>query len=335
MPNYYRYIYLDSSRDSFNNVSANEAITSSYSSIFIQNYPLTSSITTHFFPDVTNASASQYSSDDPDKIRLKSLKATFHKYKTISSLYEYSGSYVDYENNSITLVNIPNAFYGQSLSKGSVKLSIFADGVLISKVEDKNRDGVLVKTTGSASLGNDKDAAGIVFYDEGIILLFSSASLADYTENFYNTDTYPSTNADYPRWNTWGISQFAPSGSVVKTSYDIEFDGVNKVPQLTMLAHARKGELNQSNNPTFVKKDQTYTQFATGSNSIVENDKIELANIVKTEYSSPIPSFRKETYISKILIYDKDKNVIGVAKLATPVRKTEERNYTFKLKINL
>ncbi len=43
-------------------------------------------------------------------------------------------------------------------------------------------------------------------------------------------------------------------------------------------------------------------------------------------------SFQKETYISQIGIYDEDRNLIAVAKLATPVKKTEERDYTFKLK---
>ena len=34
-------------------------------------------------------------------------------------------------------------------------------------------------------------------------------------------------------------------------------------------------------------------------------------------------------------IYDKDKNLIAVAKLATPVKKTEERDLTFKLKLDI
>ena len=47
-----------------------------------------------------------------------------------------------------------------------------------------------------------------------------------------------------------------------------------------------------------------------------------------------VTEVRMSTYISKIGIYDKDKNLIGVAKLATPVRKTESRSYTFKMKLD-
>ena len=33
-------------------------------------------------------------------------------------------------------------------------------------------------------------------------------------------------------------------------------------------------------------------------------------------------------------IVDENKNLIGIAKLATPVKKTEERDITFKLKLD-
>ena len=35
-----------------------------------------------------------------------------------------------------------------------------------------------------------------------------------------------------------------------------------------------------------------------------------------------------------VQIYDNDKNLIGIAKLATPVKKTEDRDFTFKLKLD-
>jgi len=34
-------------------------------------------------------------------------------------------------------------------------------------------------------------------------------------------------------------------------------------------------------------------------------------------------------------IYDENKNLIGIAKVATPVRKTVERDFTFKIKLDL
>jgi len=58
-------------------------------------------------------------------------------------------------------------------------------------------------------------------------------------------------------------------------------------------------------------------------------------NITHTELTDGEPKLKRETYISKVAIYDKDRNLIGYAKVATPVRKTEDRQYTFKLKLDL
>mgnify|MGYP003338390764 CR=1 FL=1 len=45
--------------------------------------------------------------------------------------------------------------------------------------------------------------------------------------------------------------------------------------------------------------------------------------------------FEKETYISRIGLYDKDRKIIGYATLANPVKKTENREFIFKLKIDI
>jgi hypothetical protein len=333
-PNYYKYMIYDGYITTFGNVTADNISTARFGDIFQINYPISSSISTFFFPNINNAISYQYSNDDENRYRLNALKTTFNKYKIYSSLFNYSSSYFDCATSDIGLVNIPNLFYGQQINKGSVKLSIYSDGVLLCRAEDTGRNGELVQTTGSTTL-NDKNVAGLVFYDEGLILLFSSAQLASYQEQFYSTpDNYPTT-PDYPRWNTWGLPLNSEPGSVTKTSYDIEFEGINKIPQLLMFAHADVGELNNSNNKTFIQSGQTNTSYITSSNGVTENQEIQIKNIVKTPYISPVPTFHKETYISKILIYDDKKNVIGIAKLATPVRKTEDRSFTFKLKLNL
>ena len=57
--------------------------------------------------------------------------------------------------------------------------------------------------------------------------------------------------------------------------------------------------------------------------------------LAKYDYENYSGSLEKQTYISKIGIYDEDKNLIAIAKLAKPVRKTENRDFTFKLKLDL
>ena len=60
-----------------------------------------------------------------------------------------------------------------------------------------------------------------------------------------------------------------------------------------------------------------------------------IKNVVSSAYNDPTGSFEKTTYISKVAIYDAQKNLIGIAKTATPIRKTVERDFTFKLKLDI
>ena len=63
------------------------------------------------------------------------------------------------------------------------------------------------------------------------------------------------------------------------------------------------------------------------------NTKIQ--NVVSSSYLDPTGSFEKTTYISKVAIYDKDKNLIGIATTSSPIKKTQNRNITFKLKMDV
>ena len=113
----------------------------------------------------------------------------------------------------------------------------------------------------------------------------------------------------------------------------MEYKGTTHTQTLTMFAHAPYGELNHSNNPTFLDFSDTQGT-ATGSIQFIEQPR-KIKNIVYSQFNDEEPVFKKTTYISKIAIYDEDKNLIGIAKVATPVRKTEEKQYTFKLKIDI
>jgi hypothetical protein len=102
-----------------------------------------------------------------------------------------------------------------------------------------------------------------------------------------------------------------------------------------MLAHAKQGEFNHSNNPTYITKDQTKNSVSTGSLYYKEYDGAQIKNMVSASYIEEEPEFKKTTYITKIAIYDEEKNLIGIAKLANPVRKRETDSYTFKIKMDM
>ena len=117
----------------------------------------------------------------------------------------------------------------------------------------------------------------------------------------------------------------------------IEFEGTNYINVVTMLAHAKKNQLNFSNNPTYLATGSYVGSqgHESGAYHYYENSKINIKNIASSSYGSHSASFEPITYISKIAIYDENRNVIAYAGLANPVKKTMDRNYTFKLKLDI
>ena len=101
---------------------------------------------------------------------------------------------------------------------------------------------------------------------------------------------------------------------------------------MTMFAHAKKGHLNHSNNPTY--RDLEFNQVnETGSGLTFVEGPSDIANITSGSFVSS--SFDKTTYISKVHIYDEHGNLIAITSLANPIKKTLEDDFTFKMKLDL
>ena len=101
-----------------------------------------------------------------------------------------------------------------------------------------------------------------------------------------------------------------------------------------MMCNADYGKLNWSNNPTYLSSSSDVNNYSISPGSFKQHQQT-IHNTAHTELKQYEPEFKRETYISKVAIYDDKRNLIGVASLANPVRKTENRQYTFKLKLDL
>ena len=106
---------------------------------------------------------------------------------------------------------------------------------------------------------------------------------------------------------------------------------------MTMFANALSGDLNNSLNPTWISASAGAWRNSSSISQVgyIEPSKIEIKNTIQSQYCSYEDEFQKQTYITEIGIFDKEKNLIGVAKLANPVQKKEADHYTFKLKLDM
>ena len=339
----YPFITKDGTATSFKTISTTTFQSFAYGDTLTGSYPLGSSIAVERYVPKSDAFWDVCGKHRP---RLTALKNTLNYYSTISPHYAM-GNKMEEE---LTLVSIPSIFYGSSIQKGTVSMKYYVTGSMAGELQDVNRNGELIQTgpEGSPDIGK---VAGVVLYNEGFVILTGSWSLDDNTEERYKYCPEPinvDTQFDNPKWIYWGTMGFNdeegnsadpvwldPPTNVVSSSFTVSFNGTNYVPTVTMLAHAKKGELNHSNNPTYLTFGQINANIETDDTRVyVENDQMEIANTSQSPYKDPDAVFEKQTWISKIGIYDENRNLIAVAKLATPIRKTEEREFTFKLKLD-
>jgi hypothetical protein len=319
---YYPFLPKGAARDSFRTISQGEFSYSQYGSILSGAYPYTSSIQVEQFY--------QQSGYISEKRRVYALKNTLNSYLHLSQHYSYNSSFGNKAEQALNLVSIPSIFYGSGIEKGSVEMGYYVSGTLIAKLEDIKKNGELIQTTGALGSGS---VAGVVLYNEGFIVLTGSWQL---DPAFQETLIYnPAPAGDYPRWINWGAGHGQNPNSTASSSFDLAFKGTSYINTVTMMAHADKGELNHSNNLTYLKVAESSSVATSSSIAYVEYPYGEIKNTSYYPYENFTGSLQKQTYISKIGIYDEHKNLIGIAKLATPVRKTENRDFTFKLKVDI
>jgi hypothetical protein len=319
---YYPFLPKGSSLDSFKTVGTSEFAYTQYGEELSGAYPYSSSIAAEYF-----YSQSGFISE---KRRIYALKNVLNNYLHYSQHYAYSSSLGNKAEQAVNLISIPSIYYGSAIDKGSVELAYYVSGTLVAKLQDVNKNGELIQTTGALGLGS---VAGVVLYNEGFAVLTGSWKLDNI---FQETLIYnPTLSTDYARWINWGAGLNQPSNSTVSASFDLNFEGVNYINTITMLAHADKGQLNHSNNPTYVKMTHSASSINTNNISYSEYAYTEIKNTVKYPYENYTGSLEKHTYISKIGIYDENRNLIGIAKLAKPIKKTENRDFTFKIKVDI
>ena len=265
-------------------------------------------------------------------VTASALQNIARKYTTLSDHFIFAATDfrtrdLVYDDNDINFIFIPSMYYGSTIKKGSVELNYYITGSKIASCADINHNGTLIGTTGSTS----GSVVGLVLYDEGIIMLTSSVDL----EDGGHAIEYDGSTAASGSWLYYGTTLndgITSSNTLASASYDLNFKGTSYVNTMTMFAHARKGHLNHSNNPTY--RDLEFTRsYTTGSGRTFLEGESPIANIVSASYVSA--SFEKTTYISKVHIYDEDGNLIAITSMAKPVKKTLNDEFTFKMKLDL
>ncbi len=314
----YPFTTKQGSRESFSTVSTSDFNSNfSYGDQLTGTYPLTSSL-----------HRERYASGVTSRPRITALKNTLKTYTIHGEHFYFTSSMRDLAQAEVSLYSIPSIFFGSGIKKGSVVLKYYLTGNLIAEAKDLRKNGALYQTSPVGSPGSGS-IIGSVMYNEGFIFLTGTTDLSnsEYTEQYI-----PGGSVETPQWTHFGVN----AASNATSSYVLAFSGTSHTNVLTMLAHAKSGDLYYSNNPTFLNYSSSASSLGEQNSTKVYRQKtVPIKNIVSSSYYKTDEAHEKTVYISKIGIYDEDKNLVGIAKLASPIRKRLNDEYTFKLKLDI
>ena len=301
---------------------------------FEDRYPLTASLTRIFVKSgpENEVEADADSTDLPtathsNRKYIRSLRTSLETQTPLASVNEYD----NIKESAANILCVPGIFYGSGIAKGSIELNYYLSNNLLAQAKDKYQDGRIIQTKLDGE--DTEEQIGVVIYNQGLIILTSSTELStspSHEAGFFTPD--PDTK---PQWLDFGTGAklispgtLSPS-AVTESTYTVSFKGTSKVPTLMMYMYSEHGEHNYTHNPTFLKEARM--QNAEYTPDSLYQKKTTIKEINKSPYNDDSADFENTTYISKIGIYDEHKNLIAIASLATPVRKTEKRDFMFKV----
>ena len=207
-------------------------------------------------------------------------------------------------NERLKVIHIPSMYYGNKIDPGSV---IIKDGTynefgIVRTFVDDGIGGLylsgsmLSDVTGEQYKGDSFAKVGNVFYSEGLIV-FTDPALLD----IFNTASF--------HWDP------TPAVGVFSDLISIEFSGQTRTDTKIFNCRAQASQINASNNRTFSYVDSRGTEEK-------EDDRTLRIREDGT------------TYITAVGLYNQDKKLVAVAKLAQPVRKREKDRINIRLKMD-
>ncbi|MBV02878.1 MAG: hypothetical protein CML45_00640 [Rhodobacteraceae bacterium] len=348
----YPYITKDSAGASFKTVAATTVSTEfQYGDRINGFYPMTASISREFMSPAAGARGTVVNTETeivnlgagaPTFPHFYGLKNRLEYYTRFSEHYRVSSSYETGWNKAeqaLNVIYVPSIFYGSRINPGTVSLKWYISGTLAAEVRDTKENGELIEVTSSNSTGNGS-VAGVVMYNEGVIILTGSWEV-DPLVSLPLNDGLTSGGLVKPKWLYFGVGgndgKINPDRADVAfatASFGIHFEAETNTQVYTMFAKASRGQANYSNNPTYLTKGEPYLQQS-GSHIYEENPNRTIKNTASSSFASYNEPFKRQVYISRVGIYDENKNLIGIATLANPVLKKEDEDLAFKIKLDI
>ena len=162
----------------------------------------------------------------------------------------------------------------------------------------------------SSATANESSGVGLIYYQAGVCVLTASVFTSSAANDFGSTFGSSATSADITNVNT------VMSGTAISASADgfrtrlinIEFNNTTELNSTIYFCRAQAGDFNYSSNPTYLNSSKIRTK----------------------EVSSDAPV----SYITTVGLYSADKELLAVAKLSEPLKKTPSNELTLRVRLD-
>ncbi len=162
----------------------------------------------------------------------------------------------------------------------------------------------------SSATANESSGVGLIYYQAGVCVLTASVFTSSAANDFGSTFGSSATSADITNVNT------VMSGTAISASADgfrtrlinVEFNNTTELNSTIYFCRAQAGDFNYSSNPTYLNSSKIRTK----------------------EVSSDAPV----SYITSVGLYSADKELLAVAKLSEPLKKTPSNELTLRVRLD-
>lgn len=196
--------------------------------------------------------------------------------------------------NFFKIIHVPSMFYGRQISTGSVRLECRA-------YENQGITRVLIDD-GKGSLYISGSITNELVSDERSSVKWNKVGNVFYTEGLIVINE--PTLFDFGDINRDGLSD----------TLSVEFEGDNRIPSKVFMCRMGPTDCNASNNPTYSRLETFGTEDTADDRYVRTGDAV--------------------TYITAIGIYNEDRKLVAVAKLARPLRKREQDKFNIKIALD-
>ena len=188
--------------------------------------------------------------------------------------------------NMLKVIHVPSMFYGRGIATGSIVLTCnsYNNQGITRVINDDGRGGLYISGSITRSVGSG-DYAGTKWNKVGNV--------------FYSEGLIVITDPSLLDFGSTDIRDWSGSPDILQVS----FDGSERIVTKTFSCHFGSAEYNASNNPTFSHLDKGGDDESEGIH------KIRYDNV---------------TYVTAIGLYNEERKLVAVVKLAQPIRKREK-----------